>query len=190
VVIYFAAGVKMKWLRNYVFHANWKTPWGVYFASRANGKLLEALPGYNEINNENKRLIAPAFLYLFIFVVVYYAIIVSLNPITISTTEYCYSAETSIEVECPAAPTAGLCDAGKILTNIDDEWWCVDPEDKQLGIPLNSIGCGIGYKLSWDVTNWVCREYPPQYGEIGNPLLEDPNCRLVERSNLGDLYTC
>jgi len=126
----------MKWLNNFVLHANWKTPWGLYFAARSNGKLLEELPGYNEINHENKRLAIPAFLYLFIFVVVYYIIIASVGPITISTTEYCFSAETGETVNCPTSvPEDGLCGVGKILTNRDDRWWCVDPEPrKNLGI--------------------------------------------------------
>ena len=135
--ISFVTGVKkMKWLKSYIFHANWKTPWGVYFAARANGKLLETLPGYNDINHENRRLVAPAMLYLFIFVVVYYIFLTSVGPIRISTTEYCYSGETGATVNCPVAPTAGLCDEGKILTNEGDEWWCVDPvvPKKQLGI--------------------------------------------------------
>ncbi len=50
--------------------------------------------------------------------------------------------------------------------------------------------CGVNYRLAWKGNNWVCQEYPPRYGEIGNPMLEDPNCRLVRKSSQGDLYRC
>ena len=130
VAIFSVPGVNMKWFKDYILHANWRTPWGLFFSAKANGKLLEELPGYNEINHENKRLAVPACLYLFIFIVIYYAIILSIGPIRI--TEYCYSAETGKEIECPLKPIAGLCEDGQILIDRDDEWWCIDPDNKQL----------------------------------------------------------
>lgn len=157
----------MKWFRDYVLHANWKTPWGLYSASKASGKLLAEIPGYNEIYHEQKRLAFPFFAYMGIFIILYYIAITLLSPITVSVTEFCYSGD--VVVECPdfKEPKDGLCDIGKILTNRDNDWWCVDPNDQQLGI----------------ITDNEQLEY------VGNPII-DEGCHLIERSNLGDLYKC
>lgn len=89
----------MKWFKDYVIGANWKTPWGLYFASKASGKLLQELPGYNEIYHEQKRLAVPFFIYAGIFIMLYFVAVSLLSPITISVTEFCYSG--NVKVKCP-----------------------------------------------------------------------------------------
>ncbi len=157
------------------FRPRFLTPWGLYFETRRHQKELAALPGYNEIWREQKRLVLPFYFYIALFGFLVLFIRALFFPVF------------TIVGEVGLIP--GMCKVGEILTNRDGEWWCIDSMEKRLQ-DIELSNCGLSYRLTRKGNEWVCEEYPPRYGEIGNPLLEDPNCRLVRKSSQGDLYTC
>ncbi len=123
----------MNWFREYVLRARLVTPWGLFIQARKYQKELGALPGYDEIWGEQKRLVLPYFVYIAVlgFLVL---VLGSFIPPIVTTT--CYDQHDN-EISCesfngPINSSNGICSTNEILEDRNGVWWCVNPEDKRL----------------------------------------------------------